>query len=143
VRCREVKGKPVSVNALRLDDLVYPAGEAEEHFISYVTPDDRLAGFVRLSLPGKDSPQTGVVDLHEAALIREVHVYGQSLPVGAEKAGAAQHAGLGTRLLEEAERVAAENGFERMAVISAVGTRGYYLGRGFERAEFYLVKSIG
>lgn len=143
VRCREVRGKPVNPESLKLEDMIYPAGAAEEHFISFVTPDDKLAGFVRLSLPGRDSPQTGLSDLHEAALIRELHVYGQSLPVGAEKEGAAQHAGLGTRLLEEAERVAQANGFERMAVISAVGTRGYYLERGFERGELYLVKMIG
>lgn len=143
VRCREVKSKAVNPESSRLDDLVYRAGAAEEHFISFVTPEDKLAGFVRLSLPGRDSPQTGLSDLHEAALIRELHVYGQSLPVGSEKEGAAQHAGLGTRLLEEAERVAKANGFERMAVISAVGTRGYYLGRGFERGELYLVKKIG
>jgi elongator complex protein 3 len=143
VRCREVRGKSVNTETLQLNDLVYQAGAAEEHFISFVTPDDKLAGFVRLSLPGKDSPQTGMSDLDGAALIREVHVYGQSLPVGAEKDGAAQHAGLGTRLLEEAERVAKENGFKRMAVISAVGTRGYYLGRGFERGEYYLVKKLG
>jgi elongator complex protein 3 (tRNA carboxymethyluridine synthase) len=143
VRCREVRGKSVSAEALKLDDLVYQAGAADEHFISYVTPDDKLAGFIRLSLPGKDSPQTGISDLDNAALIREVHVYGQSLAVGAEKEGAAQHAGLGTRLLEEAERIARANGFERMAVIAAVGTRGYYLGRGFERGELYLTKKIG
>jgi elongator complex protein 3 len=142
VRCREVRGKSVKAGALELDDLVYQAGAAEEHFISYVTPDDKLAGFVRLSLPGKDSPQTEMSDLGDTALIREVHVYGQSLPVGAEKDGAAQHSGLGTSLLEEAERIAKGNGFKRMAVISAVGTRGYYLGRGFERGEYYLVKSL-
>jgi len=142
VRCREVKGKSVSAEALKLDDMAYQAGLAEEHFISYVTPDDKLAGFIRLSLPGEDSPQTGISDLDGAALIREVHVYGQSLAVGAEKEGAAQHAGLGTRLLEEAERIAITNGFKRMAVISAVGTRGYYLGRGFERGELYLTKKI-
>lgn len=142
VRCREVRGKSVEAASLELDDLVYQAGAAEEHFISYVTPDDRLAGFVRLSLPGKDSPQTELSDLDGAALIREVHVYGQSLPVGAEKEGAAQHAGLGTRLLAEAERVAQINGFKRMAVISAVGTRGYYLERGFERGELYLIKTL-
>jgi len=142
VRCREVRGKSVDAKLLQLDDMVYPAGAAKEHFISYVTPDDKLAGFVRLSLPGKDSPPTGMSDLDEAALIREVHVYGQSLPVGAEKEGAAQHAGLGTRLLEEAESVAKANGFKRMAVISAVGTRGYYLERGFERGEFYLTKAL-
>ena len=142
VRCREVRGKPVLLESLRLDDLVYQAGAAEEHFISYVTPDDKLAGFIRLSLPGEDSPQAGMSDLEGAALIREVHVYGQSLPVGAEKEGAAQHAGLGTRLLEKAELVAKASGFQRMAVISAVGTRGYYLERGFERGELYLTKNL-
>ncbi len=141
VRCREVRGKSVSAESLKLDDMRYRAGAAEEHFISYVTPDDKLAGFIRLSLPGKDSPQTSMFDLDGAALIREVHVYGQSLPVGAEKEGAAQHAGLGTHLLEEAESVAKANGFNRMAVISAVGTRGYYLERGFERGELYLTKN--
>jgi elongator complex protein 3 len=122
--------------------MVYQAGLAQEHFISFVTPDDKLAGFVRLSLAGRDSPPAGIGDLRGAALIREVHVYGQSLPVGSEKKGAAQHAGLGTRLLEEAESIARANGFERLAVISAVGTRGYYLGRGFERGELYLVKDL-
>src|SRR5512138_2513467 len=142
VRCREVRGKPVHPELLRLDDMIYPAGAAQEHFISYVTPDDKLAGFIRLSLPGKDSPDTGMYDLDGAALIREVHVYGQSLPVGAEKAGAAQHTGLGTRLLEEAETLAKANGFKRIAVISAVGTREYYLERGFERGELYLTKTL-
>src|ERR1043165_2111673 len=142
VRCREVRGKPVHAELLKLDDMVYQAGAAEEHFLSYVTPDDKLAGFIRLSLPGKDSPQTGMSDLDSAALIREVHVYGQSLPVGAEKEGAAQHAGLGTRLIKQAELIAKANGFQRMAVISAVGTRGYYLERGFERRELYLTKNL-
>src|SRR5215216_5205147 len=141
VRCREVRGKTVQADSLKLSDMVYSAGAAEEHFISYVTPEDKLAGFIRLSLPRKDSPQTGINDLDGAALIREVHVYGQSLPVGAEQRGAAQHAGLGTRLLEEAEAIARSKGFERMAVISAVGTREYYLERGFERGELYLVKN--
>jgi elongator complex protein 3 len=137
-----VRGKTIHLETLQLDDTVYLAGRADEHFISYITPDDKLAGFLRLSLPRKDAPQTGMSDLDGAALIREVHVYGQSLPVGAEKAGAAQHAGLGTRLLERAEAIAEANGFERIAVISAVGTRGYYLERGFERGEFYLTKTL-
>ncbi|MBI5951384.1 MAG: tRNA uridine(34) 5-carboxymethylaminomethyl modification radical SAM/GNAT enzyme Elp3 [Chloroflexi bacterium] len=142
VRCREVRGKPVDSDSLRLDDLVYEAGTVEEHFISFVTPDDGLAGFIRLSLPAKDSPLTGMSDLDGAALIREVHVYGQSLSFGEEQTGAAQHLGLGTRLLEEADNVARAHGFSRMAVISAIGTRHYYLDRGFERGEYYLVKSI-
>jgi len=142
IRCREVRGKPVDPALLKLNDLVYQADSAEEHFISYVTPDDKLAGFIRLSLPSKDAPQTQLNDLDGAAMIREVHVYGQSLPVGAEKIGAAQHAGLGTNLLQHADRIAQENGFKRMAVISAIGTREYYLDRGFGRGELYLVKDI-
>jgi len=142
VRCREIRGKAVTTGKLELDAIVYQTGTAEEHFISFVTPEDKLAGFIRLSLPNEESPETGMTDLNGAALIREVHVYGQSLAVGAEKDGAAQHSGLGTHLLEEAERIAKENGFERMAVISAVGTRKYYLGRRFERGEYYLVKKI-
>lgn len=142
VRCREVRKQRVSAEKVELNDLAYPAANAEEHFISFDTPDDRLAGFIRLSLPTGDSPDTKLPDLAGAALIREVHVYGQSLPVGAEKEGAAQHSGLGTQLLEEAERVAKERGFSHMAVISAVGARQYYLDRGFERGELYLVKNI-
>ena len=98
IRCREVRGEKVDAASLRLDDLVYLRQGAEEHFLSFVTPEDKIAGFLRLSLPGPDSPATGLNDLNEAAIIREVHVYGQSLAVGAEQNGAAQHAGLGTRL---------------------------------------------
>jgi elongator complex protein 3 len=142
IRCREVRKKTVDAESLRLEDIVYPAGGAEEHFLSFVTPDDALAGFLRLSLPGKDSPATGLDDLNGAAIIREVHVLGQAIAVGAERDGAAQHSGLGTELLQRAEATAEQKGFGRMAVISAVGTRLYYLERGFQRGELYLVKTL-
>ncbi len=142
IRCREVRDEKVEAHSLKLDDLTYTADGAEEHFLSYVTPDDKIAGFLRLSLPAADSPATDLKDLAAAALIREVHVYGQSLPVGAEQRGAAQHAGLGTKLIGEAEQIARRRGFRRMAVIAAVGTREYYLERGFERGELYLTKEM-
>ena len=142
VRCREVRGKPVAADDLFLDDFVYQVGGAEEHFISWVTPDDKLAGFLRLSLPGPKSPNTGMTDLDGAAIIREVHVYGQSLRVGQEQDGAAQHAGLGSKLLQKADEITKGRGFHKMAVISAVGTRQYYIDRGFQRGDFYLVKEL-
>jgi len=142
IRCREVHNERVDPTTLHLNDLVYAADGAEEHFLSFVTPSDRIAGFLRLSLPGPDSPHTGLPDLEQAAIIREVHVYGQSLQVGQEQVGAAQHTGLGTRLLAEADRIAQKKGYRRMAVIAAVGTRQYYLERGFERGERYLVKAL-
>jgi elongator complex protein 3 len=140
VRCREVRGKQVLAEELILDDIVYQADYAEEHFLSFMTEDDKLAGFLRLSMPGVDAPETGMPDLGDAAIIREVHVYGQALNVGQEQTGAAQHTGLGTRLIEQAEEIARERGYPRMAVISAVGTRRYYLNRGYQRGEYYLIK---
>jgi elongator complex protein 3 len=142
LRCREVRGTSVDSSTLKLDDLIYTAGSAEEHFLSYTTPEDQIAGFVRLSLPLTNSPETGLTDLTGAALIREVHVYGQSLPVGAEQNGSTQHSGLGTRLLQAAEQIAAARGYKTLAVISAIGTRKYYLERGFKRGEAYLVKNL-
>ncbi len=142
IRCREVRGKTVDANALHLDDLIYQSGGAEQHFLSWVTSDEKLAGFLRLSLPGPDSPNTGIDDLKGAAIIREVHIYGQSLEVGEEKEGAAQHSGLGTNLLDRAEEIAGGYGLRRLAVISAIGTRQYYLERGFQRGELYMVKDI-
>ncbi len=142
IRCREVRGETVQTHTLQLRDETYQAAAAEEHFLSFVTPQDQVAGFIRLSLPLPNAPQTGMADLQGAALIREVHVYGQSLPVGAEQGGATQHSGLGTRLLQEAASLALARGYRKLAVIAAIGTRQYYLERGFTRGEFYLLQDL-
>jgi elongator complex protein 3 len=143
IRCREVRKQAVKARELSLEEIVYSAQGAEEHFLSFVTAEDRLAGFLRLSLPKRDPASLGLQDLQNAAMIREIHVYGQSLPVGSDQAGAAQHTGLGTQLIQRAEAIAHQQGFSRLAVIASVGTRHYYLKRGFERGELYLVKKLG
>ncbi|MEK6223069.1 MAG: GNAT family N-acetyltransferase, partial [Chloroflexota bacterium] len=142
VRCREVKGKKVDEDSLKFNDLIYQVGSTEEHFLSFDTPEDKLAGFLRLSLPGSQSPDIELPDIHAAAIIREVHVYGQSLEVGHEKQGAAQHIGLGTSLLSHAEEIAEAHGFNKLAVIAAIGTREYYAKRGFKMGDTYMVKDL-
>jgi len=142
IRCREVRRQKVLPETLRLNDLVYQVGATEEHFLSFDTPEDRLTGFLRLSLPGEGAPDLGFEDLREAAIIREVHVYGQSIEVGRELDGAAQHIGLGTQLLTHAEEIARRRGYRRLAVIAAIGTRRYYAGRGFVPGELYMVKRL-
>lgn len=141
VRCREIRREKVTAQSVTMHDLVYYPADAEEHFLSFDTPEDQLAGFLRLSLP-KDTLMTGMAELADAAIIREVHVYGQSLEVGEERKGVAQHSGLGTRLIEEAETIARSKGFRQLAVIAAVGTRAYYGARGFTHREHYMVKNI-
>mgnify|MGYP001072381040 CR=1 FL=1 len=141
VRCREIRRVKVTPENVILNDLVYYPADAEEHFLSFDTEDDKLVGFLRLSLP-EDTHRTRLSDLEDAAIIREVHVYGQSLEVGEEREGIAQHSGLGTRLIEEAERIARSRGYQKLAVIAAVGTRAYYAGRGFDLTENYMVKAL-
>ena len=141
VRCREIREQRMEAGELVYDDFSYQAAGAEEHFLSYNTADDKLAGFLRLSLPNDDNA-LDINDLKDAAIIREVHVYGQSLEVGTEQEGMAQHVGIGKALIAHAERIAKDHGYQKIAVIAAVGTRAYYAGRGFELGELYMVKPV-
>ena len=151
IRCREVRGEKIDPHQLTLQDLAYQPeslpGEAasEEHFLSYVTPQNKIAGYLRLSIPFRVEVRRDEIipDLVDSAIIREIHVYGQSLPVGSEQDGAAQHIGLGTLLIEKAEQIARDAGYSRLAVISAIGTRIYYHSRGFGDGHLYQWKSLG
>jgi elongator complex protein 3 len=142
IRCREVRGKKVAREELRLEDLVYDAGGAQERFLSFVAPGDRLAGYLRLSLPRESHPEIDWPDLAGAAIVRDLHIYGQTLPLGESRDGAAQHLGLGGELLARAEQIAREGGYPSLAVIAAIGTRDYYRERGFRDGELYLVKNL-
>jgi elongator complex protein 3 len=141
IRCREIRKGKIDDKELVLDNLVYQAGWAEEHFLSYNTQDDHIVGFLRLSLPEKEH-FFPVEELRDAAIIREVHVYGQSIEVGGEGGGSAQHRGLGSNLIEKAAEIARSRGYRKLTVISAVGTREYYAARGFELGELYMVREL-
>ncbi|MFQ6100816.1 MAG: elongator complex protein 3 [Anaerolineae bacterium] len=139
IRCREVRGREVDAATLHLERLDYETDGTRECFLSYVTLQDRLVGFLRLSLPAAEPP---IAELSGCAVVREVHIYGPALELGTRQEGIAQHAGLGTRLLDEARRIARQEGFRRLAVIAAVGTRPYYRERGFEQGELYVVGEV-
>jgi len=138
IRCREVRRQKVDPSNVRPEVVEYDAGVSREQFLSYVTPDDRLAGFLRLSLPNRNLEPVAE-ELRGCAMIREVHVYGPALPPGTGSDGEAQHAGLGSRLIEEAKLRARLAGYTRLAVISAIGTRAYYRKRGFASGKLYQI----
>lgn len=143
IRCREVRGLKSEVGDWKLEVRKYGTDATQEYFLSYETGRGKLAGFLRLSLPNAHAPSEEILEeLHGAAVIREVHVYGPALEIGAESAGEAQHSGLGTRLIEKAMQIAREAGFRRLAVISAIGTREYYRKLGFEMGELYMDQSL-
>jgi len=133
IRFREIATSEIDLDTLVLDDVCYQTSVSIEHFLQWITPERKIAGFLRLSLPvheaivhlGSDAP----VNIGEA-MIREVHVYGFAAKLSSD-AVAAQHHGLGRALVERACALACDAGYERINVISAVGTRGYYRKLGF------------
>ena len=142
LRCRQVRDLADGNYALVRRD--YQAANGTEVFLSFEdAARDEVAAFLRLRIPARDTPTAWWPVLTGAALIRELHTYGDHIPLHDHREHAAQHRGFGTRLIEEAERIAAqEGGCARMAVISGVGVRAYYRRFGYELRETYMVKAL-
>ena len=118
----------------------YEAAEGKEYFIQAVNKDNILFGLIRLRIPN-NRKDVVVPELKDAALIRELHVYGQSLKLG-EKGEGAQHKGLGKRLMKIAEEIVKKNNINKLAVISGVGVREYYKKLGYELEKYYMIKEF-
>jgi elongator complex protein 3 len=141
IRAREIRKKQVTADDLHLDSVNYTSSMSDEIFLQYITDDREIAGFLRLSLPHAD--ETPLVDeLEQCAMIREVHVYGLAVGIGDSVEGRAQHLGLGTKLIEQAVEIAQSRGYQKLAVISAIGTRDYYRKRGFSDGQLYQIRDI-
>ncbi len=131
IRFREVgfnQQKELNLD-LKLKITKYSASEGKEYFIEFVNKEDFLFGLLRLRIVDKK------------ALVREVHVYGQSLKLH-EKAYAsvAQHQGLGKKMILEAEKICKQEGIKELSIISGVGVRPYYSKLGYNLKDSYMTK---
>ena len=144
IRSREIAFGAAANDELSLSEIAYETTNTHEVFLQWVAPGNRIAGFLRLSMPNADYIDAHVtalpIDAGEA-MIREVHVYGRvaGLHQGGENA---QHRGLGRMLIERACDIARENGYTAINVISAIGTRGYYRKQGFTDNGLYQQRSL-
>ena len=139
IRSREIQNFDIDPKNIELVNRAYEASGGTENFISYEdVKQDKLIALLRLRFPGK----TFIPELKGAAIIREVHVYGKQIAVGEHKAGEKQHVGWGTRLMNEAERLARAAGYKKMAVIAGIGTREYYAKKGYELEGTYMTKVL-
>lgn len=150
IRHREVSLANVAAEDLSLEVVEYETTATSERFLQWVTSQGKIAGFLRLSLPHANA----IAQLNEEyeaatsktaeqrhtlpfplqvgeAMIREVHVYGRVEKLQHAGINNAQHRGLGTQLVNRACELASRAGYQRINVISAVGTRGYYRKLGF------------
>ena len=133
------------MDELSLDEEVaYETPVTHECFLQWVTPQGKIAGFLRLSLPDHSfvaAHADELLTMPDEAMIREVHVYGMAARVGYQ-GQAAQHHGLGRLLVEHACEIARDAGYARINVISAIGTREYYRHLGFCDHGLYLQKEL-
>ena len=81
-------------------------------------------------------------ELEGAALVREVHTYGEQVPVEQRERGVSQHIGLGRRMMLKAEEIAKKNGYKKLAVISGIGVREYYKKLGYHLDGTYMLKDL-
>jgi GNAT superfamily N-acetyltransferase len=68
--------------------------------------------------------------------------YGRAQELGARDHDRTQHRGLGTRLMKRAEDIAGVEGYDRLAVIASVGTRGWYTRLGYRLEDTYMVREL-
>lgn len=149
IRNSEVKDKDVDRKSAVFSVKVYEASEGMEYFLQFRSPDRKiLFGFLRLRLgcnSGMHGDNVIFNELVGAALIRELHVYGKVAAVrsaGQDDGAKVQHVGFGKRLMFEAFRIARENGYEKIAVISGNGVKEYYRKMGFVDEGLYLTKDL-
>lgn len=142
IRCREIREGEVNPDDFTLSNITYRTKTGEEQFLSFEDKQSRkLVSFTRLRLPDDHGENAVQPVLRGAALIRELHTYGRHTRVGSD-GSQSQHVGFGRRLLAEAERIARERGYKKMAVISGVGVREYYRKQGYVLDGTYMIKSL-
>lgn len=143
IRCREAghhDGKWQMANGkLNLRIQKYHASDGIEYFLSFESKDKKvLYAFLRLRI--NNDGDNFIDELKNAALIRELHTYGQMAPLG--KAGIVQHLGLGKKLMAEAEIITRKNKVKKIAIISGIGVRQYYKKLGYRLVGTYMVKNL-
>jgi len=153
IRCREARQKSTNIKKAKLFIKKYQASEGIEYFLSYEDQKRQtLYAFLRLRIPtnkaGLDQESKKlfqlVPEIKDAALVRELHTYGQLVPLKTKnKHGSKiQHEGFGKKLMKEAEKIVCQAGYKKIAVISGIGVRGYYSKLGYKLMGEYMVKAL-
>lgn len=130
---RDLRGKRKINSKLKLKVTKYKASGGKEYFLEIVNKDNILFALLRLRI-NKDNNN---------AIVRELHVYGQSIPIGKKgETIISQHRGLGKQLMAEAEKIVRKSKISILKIISGVGVREYYKKLGYTLEEGYMVKTL-
>jgi len=142
IRCREIRQR--TSQKVYFKKLKYKSSRGEEYFLQYIDRENRLYALLRLRIPSQIFSQRKhfLPLLQDTAIIRELHTYGQALPLKEKKVQAVQHQGLGKKLIQKAETIVKKKGLKKIAVISGIGVRNYYRHLDYELKSSYLVKKL-
>jgi elongator complex protein 3 len=147
IRCREAgllfaeKGVVPDAADAKMFVEGYGASSGREFFISMEDKKrECLFGFARMRIP--NAPFRRELK-GNAALVRELRVFGLPLAMHERKGHALQHRGFGKALLGKAEEIALESfGSKKLVVISGLGVKPYYYSLGFRPAGPFVSKEI-
>jgi len=155
IRCKCLRCREVGHNAeyilnnqesnIKYIQREYEASDGKDYFLSYETDDENvLYAFLRLRFPSPDAKKIWVIapELEGASLVRELHTYGQLVPINKSEDGASQHKGMGKKLLSKAENISYQSGYKKIAIISGIGVREYYAHLGYRLEGTYMVKNL-
>ncbi len=144
IRCQEVREKYNPKERIYLFRENYNASGGREIFLSFENKKrTKLFSLLRLRLRLTEKGSVSIFPiLKAAAIIRKIQTFGEVVPIGIEKI-APQHNGLGKKLIKEAERITKkEFGLNKIAVISGIGTRGYFKKLGYRLKDTYMIKNL-
>ena len=143
-RHREIREWKNDPKKAVIHNFEYKANDWKEYFLTFEDPEDRtIFSLLRLRLPWENKEILSVLpELKWCALIREIHTFWDQLSVNEKGSTFGQHIGFWKKLIAEAEKIAKENWFNKMAVIAWVWVRAYYEKRGYNLIWEYMVKEI-
>ncbi len=147
ISAREIRDRENKREDAILDVLEYEASGGKEYLLQWIDPIDRtIFSLLRLRVPSNifENTEHPISVLNNAAIIREIHTFGDQLRVGEKSDGSGQHMGFGKRLTQKAEEIIRGNypQIEKIAVIAGVGVRGYYTKLGYNLEGEYMVKKL-
>jgi len=144
IRCREIRSQNFDLKNVKLIRKDYDASDGKEIFLSFEdVKQNKLISMLRLRIPSQifERKKHFIKELNNAAIIREVHTYGEQIPIG--KTGKAQHFGFGRKLLKEGEKIVkSEYNLPKISVISGIGVREYYRKNGYKLKGTYMQKTL-
>ena len=162
---REVRGKLFEIENIQLVTRTYDASKWRDYLITFeerwssekhqpwyeISPSDApdnatLYSLLRLRIPSqyftKEPHFLSILDW--AAIIREIHTFGEQVSIGEEDETAIQHRWFGKRMVQKAEEIIREKypDIKKIAVIAWVGVRPYFAKLGYKLEEWYMLKII-